>query len=89
MYLVGLLCFLTLEKWPFVGNILCVLHHAPLCQQSYVLSSCLLCELYESFLVADYVSGLIGMAGSWSSWLTYAEVVSCWLLEPDHGVADC
>ena len=39
--------------------------------------------------MADYVNGLVGMAGPWSSWLTYAEVVSSWLLEPDHGVADC
>ena len=39
--------------------------------------------------MADYVNGLVGMAGPWSSWLTYAEVVSYWLLEPDHGVADC
>lgn len=39
--------------------------------------------------MADYVSGLVGMAGSWSSWLTYAETVSYWLLKPDHGVADC
>ena len=64
-------------------------HHTPLCQQSYALQSCPLCELYESFFVADYVNGLVGMAGPWSSWLTYAEVVSYWLLEPDHGVADC
>ena len=39
--------------------------------------------------MADYVNGLVGMAVLWSSWLTYAEVVSYLLLEPDHGVADC
>ena len=60
MYLVGWLCFPTLEKEPFAGDILCV----PAAHPTSSHQSCTLWESCCDSLTA--VGGLLGEAGSQS-----------------------
>ena len=70
MYVVGWLYFPTLEKWPFVGYVLCVpAAHAPLVTQAI----CSRGSPYDGHVgpsvVAGYMGGMLGLVGSQSGWL--------------------
>ena len=73
MCLVGWLHFLTLEKWPFVEDILCIPEvYSPLVT-STICSRCApnLCGLCGSFYYRELVivGCLVGLADPWSGWL--------------------
>lgn len=72
MYCVGWLCFLTLEKWPFVGDVLCIwaVYSPPIirprCSRGALDVYCMNPLLWWVFTVMDC---LRGMAHPCSDWL--------------------
>ena len=76
MYLVGWLCFLTLEKWPFIRYILCIpAAHSPLVTRSICSWGAPYMGCMDPFFCGRLttVGGLVGLAGPQSG----CQALSC------------
>ena len=87
MYLVGWLCFPTLEKWPFVGDILCF----PAVHSSHNTGAINICSMgppYKGCVCPSVVAGCMGNPIGCQA-LPSLEAAGHWLAGPDQEVAGC